>query len=284
MRSSSFVLAVAVASSITGCASRQVLVVKSDPAEADVCIKGRVGSEYFTTQKVCVGSTPFEAESVEVKDKDGKLRTVRFKDLASDRESFYVVLSRPGYASQAVNVPQWDHFIALRSEEGARASVAAPVAQEQGKVEILSDPVGALVYVNERLEGNTPMVFEGPVGAARVRIEMADHETVDRSITIDNTKNRQVSFKLAANEAPAEKDKRLAQITTEPSGALVYLDGAPVGNTPYAFSGKLNSRSTVKVEMTGFKDESRVVKFNKGEKNEALSLNFKLERMPSSEE
>lgn len=261
--------------------AKKALIVRSDPAEAEVCIKGKAGSEFFSNdKKTCFGTTPLEIKTVEVRDKNGKLRTIDFDDVESQKESFYVVVSRPGYSSQAVTVPGWDHFVTLRPEDQLRAQPVAVL--ESGKIEILSEPAGALVYINERLEGNTPYLYEGPAGSASVRIEMTGHESMKSSITVDSKQNRQVNFKLLASAEAPEKNKRTVEITSEPSGAMVYVNGTPVGNTPYPYTGRINSRASVRIQHPGYEEASDILRLKESEEGSPTNLNFKLRRMPAS--
>jgi hypothetical protein len=91
----------------------RALIIKTDPADAEICIKGSAGGSHFAVRKSCVGTTPFDADRVEVESDDGHRHVVKFKDVESSGEKFYVIVSRPGYAPRAVEVPGWQHMIVL---------------------------------------------------------------------------------------------------------------------------------------------------------------------------
>lgn len=187
-----------------GCASApRILTVKSHPADAEVCIKGKNKSEHFSSAKQCIGSTPLEMESVTLADANGKKRVVRFSDLDQDKEQFYLVVSRPGYAPQSMSVPGWDHFVTLRQEqpiETAAALVTGPaplMAVTKPNAKISSDPVGALVYVNDFLKGNTPYVLEAENGqTVRLKIEQSGYRPIERSITMEAGKNLEINLTM----------------------------------------------------------------------------------------
>ncbi|MGZ3694240.1 MAG: PEGA domain-containing protein [Bdellovibrionota bacterium] len=188
--------------SIHGCASApRVLSVRSEPADAEVCIKGKIGNQHFKQAKNCIGSTPLELDSVTVTDDAGKKRTVHFNDLDSNKEQFFLVISRPGYAPQSMAVPSWEHFVTLREEqvnkEPAPALPSLPAATTKGTAKISSDPVGALVYVNDFLKGNTPYVLEGENGqTVRLKIEQSGYRPIERSITIENAKALEINLSM----------------------------------------------------------------------------------------
>lgn len=196
---------------IQGCASApRILSVRSEPAEAEVCIKGKAGSRLFKQSKECIGNTPLEMDGVNVTDESGKKRLVRFKDLDPERDQFYLVVSRPGYAPQSMTVPGWEHFVSLRQEQAKEAApaVTAPMpipasAPVRGTAKISSDPVGALVYVNDFLKGNTPYVLEGESGqTVRLKVEQSGFRPIERSITMDSGKAMEINLTM---EKEAEK-------------------------------------------------------------------------------
>ena len=182
------------------CASNpRVLSVKSEPADAEVCIKGRANSKFITNAKQCIGATPFEADKMEVVDIHGTKRKIDFREMEDNKEQFYLVVTRPGYAPQSLNVPSWEHAITLKPEQSMAPVAAAPIAVEKtnGSVKITSSPVGALVYVNDYLKGNTPYMIEGKQGEVlRIKLEQTGFTPVEKSITVDAGKSMEVNLSL----------------------------------------------------------------------------------------
>jgi hypothetical protein len=187
--------------SLQSCASTpRMLSVKSDPADAEVCIKGKHGNQYFKQGKSCVGTTPFEADSVTIADEKGRKRVVHFNELDQEKDRFYIVISREGYAPQSMEVPSWEHYVTLRQEQPKQEVVAAPVPvapATKGAAKITSDPVGALVYVNDFLKGNTPYVLEGENGQTiRLKVEQAGYLPIEQSITMESGKTMEINLSM----------------------------------------------------------------------------------------
>lgn len=140
-------LLVFASSSLVGCSStRRVLVVRSQPAEAEVCIKGKPGSQLISTYQQCVGSTPFEAERLVLKNPKGKKVSINLGDFEDEGENFDIVVRRPGYAPQTVSVPDWEHEFALKPGTPARAAVIQPrpialPAQPAPSIEVVAEKV-----------------------------------------------------------------------------------------------------------------------------------------------
>ncbi len=200
---------------VQGCASApRVLSVRSDPADAEVCIKGKHKSQHFRQAKSCIGSTPLEVDSVTIADDQGRKRLIRFNEL--DQEQFYLIVSRPGYAPQSMAVPGWEHFVSLRQEQSKpEAAITGAAVKTSGAARISSDPVGALVYVNSFLKGNTPYVLEGENGQTiRLKIEQAGYLPIERSITIETGKTLEIN--LSMEEAGEEEEmEEVAEVKKE---------------------------------------------------------------------
>jgi hypothetical protein len=219
--------------SLSSCSSTpKVLSVKSFPAEADVCLKGKSGSEYLDSNKaVCIGQTPFEADHFDYVSSDGKKHHVEFRDL-KPQENFYLILKKDGYASQSTQVPSWDQVLSLNQVQqqsaplqvqvqAAPAPIAsvAPIAQiqsaenEHGKtaaLRILSNPPGALVYINGSLQGNTPYVYQYPINPGqalvpsgiKVKLEAPGFGQFERIVSLNSADNQEINFQLNKDETP----------------------------------------------------------------------------------
>lgn len=210
--------------SFQGCASSpRVLSIRSDPADAEVCIKGRSQSEYFKQAKNCIGTTPLEVDAVTVTDEHGKKRVVHFNELDPETDQFYLVVSRSGYAPQSMGVPGWSHFVSLHQEQPKAEAAPAPAplaVKTNGSARISSDPVGALVYVNDFLKGNTPYVLEGDGGQTiRLKIEQAGYEPLERSITMESGKMMEINLSLesTSEEIADDEDEDSRTLASEQS-------------------------------------------------------------------
>ena len=191
---------------LAGCASapQRILSVKSQPAEANVCIKGRVGSQLIGPEQQCIGSTPFEADHVQVTDADGKKRVIHFNELNPDKDGFYLVVNRKGYASEATEVPSWNHFLVLKQETPVAVEAPIPVVAsgqlaKTGIVKITSEPLGALVYINDTVRGNTPFTYEGQPGMAKLKIEHPDRVAYEGIMSVNSGESRELNIKLTGN-------------------------------------------------------------------------------------
>lgn len=222
-----FSLVLAVVLGTSGCGgARKVLSVKSEPADAEVCIKGKATSQYFSSkQKSCIGNTPLELTEAEVVGPNGEKNTVNFKDVDDDRENFYILVSHPGYSAKSTLVPNWDQFLVLKQEgsiQPAPTVAAAPTNPDKGSLKVTSNPTGALVYINDILKGNTPYIFEGPGGSVvKVKIEQRGYDIEEKQVTIDSGKMLELNLTLVVqnNSQHQNTGRAPAMVTQQPAPA-----------------------------------------------------------------
>lgn len=110
------------------------------------------------------------------------------------------------------------------------STIALPLRKVRGKLEVVSDPPEADVWLDDKFVGKTPMILK--------RVEPGAH-TVEVKKSGFASSMQKVEFgikvtKQTVNLTLAEAGR--LSVTTQPAGALVYLDGKKVGETPATLS------------------------------------------------
>ncbi len=105
-----------------------------------------------------------------------------------------------------------------------------PPAAITGSLHIETLPSGASVFVNGEARGNSPLdLTELAVGSYRVRAELRGHSPASETATIlVDAPNVQLKLTLALTAAAQGS----VEISSDPSGATVVIDGRPAGQTP----------------------------------------------------
>ncbi len=102
-----------------------------------------------------------------------------------------------------------------------------------GALQVSSVPPGASIWIDGRPTNAVTPAIVGSLGVGQRRIELrlADHDVLRRNVRITLNDTSNLSIDLTQTAA-------VVRIVSEPSGALVYLDGAAeaVGKTPYETS------------------------------------------------
>ena len=141
----------------------------------------------------------------------------------------------------------------------------APAQPTTGALSIVSRPEAAELYVDGQLRGTTPVQLALPAGRHELELRRG---TVTRREAIQVTAGAQSthSFDLASEPGAAGtagEATAAIELTSEPSGARVTIDGRPRGATPIVVTGLLPGLHEV-VLSAGSSTVRRQVRLNAG--------------------
>jgi hypothetical protein len=135
-----------------------------------------------------------------------------------------------------------------------------------GRLLIRSTPAGALVAIDGRESGKTPVtVREMSIGTHRVEITHEGFAPVERRVTITRAQPAQsmtatleaVSVAPAASKAsPSPTSSAVSgtlQVESRPAGANVYVDGRMIGTTPL-LQAVTSGEHGVRLELSGYRE------------------------------
>ncbi len=185
----------------TGRAGDLQLVVNSEPAGAHIYIKGS-NEKYFPPGQVSVGMTPSKFKKYSFIDAEGNSKEFRFTDLSKD-DFFQVLIEKEGYEPMTLTSPPYFHNVKLKQIKNAKTTTDSNVVVQKntGFVTISSDPVGARIYINNELLGNTPYTFEEKAGHYQLILKFPGKNTVQENIVIHAGKTRALEFLLTEGGA-----------------------------------------------------------------------------------
>jgi hypothetical protein len=94
---------------------------------------------------------------------------------------------------------------------------------------ISSEPIGATVKLNGRIVGNTPVTLNLKPGTAyAIELEKEGYVSIAKDLIPRADQKEPIKFELEPVVATLD-------LTTEPEGAIVIIDGAQVGRTPLLY-------------------------------------------------
>ena len=121
-----------------------------------------------------------------------------------------------------------------------------PVIAAVGTLEITSIPAGAEVFIDEEKRGATPLSLELAVGAHALSLVHPNYEQKQEDIRIETGQT------LAKEYLLDQKTGYALDVTSEPSGARVYIDGTYRGTTPVRKLELTASTGTMRVRKDGY--------------------------------
>lgn len=109
---------------------------------------------------------------------------------------------------------------------GQEETITAVLEEMPSTLVVNSIPDGARIYVDNEFRGETPLnLTDLKPGTYRVRAEKRGYSlTPSRSITLDRAQTIREEFRLSKNAGSLE-------ITTQPAGIKVFVDGEELGTT-----------------------------------------------------
>jgi len=108
---------------------------------------------------------------------------------------------------------------------GQREELVAVLKSIPAKLKIVSRPEGARIYVDNQFRGAAPVTLD-PIdpGNYRIRAEMTGFEILARTVALQAAEDRVEEFRM-------QSDVGSLEITTEPAGVSVFIDGQEKGTT-----------------------------------------------------
>ena len=97
-------------------------------------------------------------------------------------------------------------------------------------ISITSNPVGARLLINNDYKGTTPLKLTLPRGTYSLRLMMPGYQPKIEALVVEQS-NQPLHFEMIRAVSPANRAVSLG-IQTQPSGAIVMINGVRKGTTP----------------------------------------------------
>lgn len=113
----------------------------------------------------------------------------------------------------------------IRLVSGQKEALKAVLKPLTSQITVVSIPPKARVYCDNLYQGETPVALTNlNPGTYKIRTELRGYEIMSRPVTIKAGEKIPEEFRL-------QKNSGIVEITTEPAGVRVFLDGEDVGVT-----------------------------------------------------
>jgi len=172
----------------------------------------------------------------------------------------------PGYHDVKMTKPGWrDWSSNILFKSGNREVVKATMQLPPGVITFYSDPARATVLVDGQVVGKTPLTFtEAGPGTVTIEINKDGYRPIIKTFSIYSNERIVIDEKL-------ERKVGTLSVTSNPSGAEVYLNGVKQGKTPLVLENVLEGIHTLELRGAGNLSSREQVKVVDREKKD-LSL------------
>ncbi|NQU05599.1 MAG: PEGA domain-containing protein [Calditrichaeota bacterium] len=130
----------------------------------------------------------------------------------------------------------------------------------RGDIRIETVPLGAsVVFNNIALPDKTPVTIENqPAGRQPVKLKLEGYTAIDTVLVVE--KDKTVTHKIHM-----QKEYAGLKVTSDPSGATVFLDGDRLGMTPLEKNDLTPGEGMLTVEKDGYVTNSQIVRLKVGD-------------------
>jgi TonB family protein len=139
-----------------------------------------------------------------------------------------------------------------------------PAPAVTGTLRVESEPAGATITIDGQPRGTTPAdIPDLALGAHEVKLELAGFAAATQSVLLSRQQPRS-DVKVALARTPPATGT--AEISSDPSGAIVHIGGTPVGQTPYIDARLKAGTHKVEVLKDGYEPWSGTVNVQPGKR------------------
>lgn len=166
------------------------------------------------------------------------------------KDTYSVKLVKTGYQAQTISVKFNGREPLVREET---------MILDSGVVNVLSDPAGAEVSVNDVVRGVTPLLVKGvPKGRAMVKFKLPGFRDEMRELVM--RAGDQQTLSIALTPLPGTLN-----LISVPEGASFYVNDKAYGRGPLAIPSLAPGDYSVRAEMEGYGTMTRMVTISNGD-------------------
>jgi hypothetical protein len=199
------------------------------------------------TGYITVTSNPSGASAVLDNGYDQLTTTGTFSNVPTGWHN--VEVSKSGYQLYSTSI---------EVKPGATSTVYATLTpnKQVGSISVSSNPVGASLYVDTIYQGYTNQIVGNlAAGTHTVLLKKSGYKDFSQSMTVNSDQTVYMTATLTPLSSPTTGD---LDVSSSPSGASIYLNGAYQGETrssgPFYITGLTPATYTVVLKKGGYKD------------------------------
>jgi hypothetical protein len=148
----------------------------------------------------------------------------------------------------------------------AKVGYLVEIVFKEGELELRSDPPGAKVYVDGKEKGETPSVLSNVrLGGHVIRIAKEGYGPYEENVKVAEGERKKVTASL-------KKTTGALLVNTDPPGATIFIDGKPVGVSPYEGKDLFSGTHRIRVVKEDYETWERDVVVEAGKGVEVFTM------------
>ncbi len=164
--------------------------------------------------------------------------------------SYVIKITKSGYN---------DIFKKATVSSGETATISASLNTLTGSIYANSEPKGAKIYLDENYKGQTPQtILNVPIGEHTLKFSKNGYEEISRTITVASDQTTTFSESLTGETGSIS-------VSSNPSGAKVYVDGSYKGLTPKTISDVPVGKHVIVLSKSGYETASSEITVSSGQ-------------------
>jgi len=174
-------------------------------------------------------------------------------------KSYTIIVKKSGYNSKTLS---------LSLSVGGAENLDVLLESLSGSISISSNPSGSNVYLDSSFKGTTPLTIPNvPIGLHTIKLTKSGYNDISKTVTVSSGQTTTVSESLNSRSGSIK-------VTSNPSGANIYLDGTFKGTTETTLSNVPIGSHVIKITKSGYNDISKSVTVSSEKTNTiTVSLN-----------
>lgn len=177
--------------------------------------------------------------------------------------SHTVRLTKSGYES-------WSTSVSVSAGRTSQVyATLSRISPSTGSIYAVTTPQGASFYVDGKYYGITPQIASGlAVGYHQVRLSLSGFQDWSGSIYVEDGKTTTITQTLSVSPTThptPEPGKGSISVSSNPSGAEVYIDNVYHGLTPVTITSVDPGSRVVKLQLAGYTPWQATVQVNSGQ-------------------
>ncbi|MFL2546965.1 MAG: PEGA domain-containing protein [Candidatus Rariloculaceae bacterium] len=142
----------------------------------------------------------------------------------------------------------WSDVVSVQADQPQSLPLVA-LTEADGRIELISDPVGAAVSVDGEYLGQTPLTVRlSPRTAHKMTLTKPGYDMVEQDITVAADSGRTLTLEMVARVGTVE-------LISEPANAEIWVDGEQVGVTPAELTLSALSHN-IAIRLEGYAEQS----------------------------